>query len=159
MQESIQVSWLTDQAAASHIINSAEIAPFVLEGDSFSVLPPDSNLRYLGVYKETTLVGLFIFVRRLKYMWEVHTCLTSQCRGKLAIIAGKLAMQKLFADIDLVCLSTFVPASYLHVQSYTTRMGFTLVGVIPKCFYHDGMQDCFLYAITKEEAASCLQQQ
>ena len=158
MHESLRVAWLTDLAAVSSIVNSAEIAPFVLEGEPFSAPPVSSHLKYLGVFAGDDLVGVYLFIRRLKYMWEVHTCLTSACRGRLAIQAGRLAMHKLFAEVDLECLTTFVPDAYLHVQAYTRRMGFTLLGIMPQCFYHDGLCDCFFYAITREEVI-CQQQQ
>ena len=159
MQEAIRVAWLYDTQVVESIVNSSTIAPFVLEGEAFSAAPPSNNMLYLGVYKATDLVGVFLFVRRLKHMWEVHTCLTTACRGKLAIDAGKLALVKLFTDVDIECLSTFVPDLYLHVQAYTKRMGFTLLGIMPRSFNHLGQQqDCYFYATTREEVLSCLQQ-
>lgn len=159
MQEAIRVAWLYDTQVVESIVNSSTIAPFVLEGEAFCAAPPTEYLRYLGVYKESNLVGVFLFVRRLKYMWEVHTCLMPECRGKLAIVAGELAMLSLFSATEAECLTTFVPEEYLHVQAYTKRMGFTLLGIMPQCFSHKGQQqDCYFYAITREEASICLQQ-
>ena len=158
MQE-LRVAWITDLDAVTSIVNSADIAPFVLEGEAFSAPPVSDFLKYLGVYDGTTLVGVYLFMRRLRYMWEVHTCLTKACRGKKAVAVGRLAMEKLFSELDLECLTTFVPETYLHVQAYTTRMGFKLCGIFPRCFFHENVQDCYLYAITREEALSCLQQQ
>ena len=155
----LRVAWITDLDAVAGIVNSADIAPFVLEGASFTASPVSGYLKYMGVYDGETLVGIYLFVRRLRYMWEVHTCLTRACRGKAAVTAGRLAMDKLFSELDIECLTTFVPETYLHVQAYTTRMGFKLCGIFPRCFFHENVQDCYLYAITREEALSCLQQQ
>ena len=155
----ISVAWLHDCEEITAIVNSPDIAPFVLEGEAFSAPTSSAFIKYIGVYKSNNLVGVYIFNRRLKHMWEVHTCLTSACRGKSALIAGKLAMALLFSALDITCLTTFVPAPFLHVQAYTTRMGFTLTGVLPNCFYYKGVVDCYLYAITKEEVLLCLQQQ
>ena len=152
----MHVEWLTDLAKVEQIVNSADVGPFVLEGSKFVASP---LCKYLGVYAGEELVGVYIFIQRLRYMWEVHTCLLKQCRGKLAIEAGRLAMAKLFSDVDLECLTTFVPSTFLHVIAYTKRMGFTLCGIMPKCFYYETVQDCFLYAITREEANVCLLQQ
>ena len=61
MQE-LRVAWITDLDAVTSIVNSADIAPFVLEGEAFSAPPVSDFLKYLGVYDGTTLVGVYLFM-------------------------------------------------------------------------------------------------
>lgn len=146
----ITVAWFHDHAAINTIVNSSDIAPFVLEGEAFSA-PDSHSVKYIAVYNNSVLVGVFVLVQKYKFAWEIHTCLTAECRGKDALLAGKLTLDQIFGTLAISCLIANVPACLRNAIWYCKRMGFKLVGVMPHCFSCAGMQDCAVYALTREE--------
>lgn len=156
---SLSLAWTEDYEAIDKVVNSREVAPYVLETDTaFHSLASDS-IKYLGVYKDSALVGVYLFIKRLEKTWEVHTCLTLACRGKAAFKIAKVALQEFFATVDAECLTTFIPVEYEHVKFYARASGLVYCGTIPNAFKHaDKYLAIDFYAVTKE-AALCLQQQ
>ena len=147
---SISVAWFYDHKAINTIVNSSDIAPFVLEGEAFSA-PDSPSVKYIAVYNNSALVGVFVLVQKYKFAWEIHTCLTAQCRGRDALLAGKLTLELIFGTLAISCLIANVPVCLRNAVWYCKRMGFKLVGVMPGCFYYACMQDCAIYTLTKEE--------
>lgn len=146
----ITVAWFHDHAAINIIVNYSDIAPFVLEGEAFSA-PDSHSVKYIAVYNSSALVGVFVLVQKYKFAWEIHTCLTAQCRGRDALLAGKLTLELIFGTLAISCLIANVPVCLRNAVWYCKRMGFKLVGVMPHCFNCAGMQDCAVYALTREE--------
>ena len=146
----ISVAWSYDRAAVAAIVNSSDVAPYVLEGEAFSA-PDSPSVKYIAVYNNSVLVGVFVLVQKYKFAWEIHTCLTAQCRGRDALLAGKLTLELIFGTLAISCLIANVPVYLHHAMWYSKRMGFKLVGVLPRCFYSDVIQDSAILALTREE--------
>lgn len=146
----ISVAWSYDRAAVTAIVNSSDIAPYVLEGEAFSA-PDSPSVKYITVHSNSDLVGVFVLVQKYKFAWEIHTCLTAQCRGRDALLAGKLTLELVFGTLAISCLIANVPVCLRNAVWYCKRMGFKSVGVMPHCFYCACIQDCVIYTLTKEE--------
>jgi len=150
---SLSLAWTEDYEAIDAVVNSPEVASFVLETDTAFHSVASDYIKYLGVYKDYTLVGVYLFIRRLEKMWEVHTCMTMACRGKSAFKIAKLALREFFVVTGAECLTSFVPDEYEHVKFYARAAGLEYRGTIPNAFKHSNAYLAIdFYSITKEVA-------
>lgn len=154
----LTASWTSDVAAIEQIANSPEVASYILETDSRLTAVIADCIRYLGIYKTGKLAGVYVLYQRNQRLWEVHTCMTLNCRGKDANFAAKLLLLRAFADLDIACLITNIPTTYTHVKHYAKRAGLKYVGTIPNSFVSKGELIALdMFAITKSEAICQLQ--
>lgn len=154
------IEWSDDTALIEQVARRPEVLDYVLEDGTELCLPPASDcVKYALVTLAGSPVGAFIFVKRLSRLWEVHTCLTSVCRGKSALVLAKSAIAMLFRDTDAACLSTYVPEVYMHVRNFTVAVGLEHSGYIPSSFQRQGKSlGMHCYHITREAALCQLQQ-
>lgn len=150
--------WTDDLELVKSIIEQPEVLNYVMEDGEDIVLPKSSaSIKYALVTLADKPVGVFMFIKRLKLMWEVHTCLTLACRGRPALLAARAVIAMLFKDTDAECLTTFVPETYLHVRSFTTAVGLEPDGYVPNSFYRNGILQG-LYSYHKLRGDSTCQQ-
>lgn len=132
--------WIDDLELVKSIIEQPEVLNYVMEDGEDLVLPKSSAaVKYALVTLADKPVGVFVFIKRLKLTWEVHTCLTLACRGRPALLAARAVIAMLFKDTDAECLTTYVPETYLHVRSFTTAVGMEHSGYVPNSFYRNGI--------------------
>lgn len=154
----LTASWTSDLRAIESIANAPEVASYILETDSYLTAVEADCIKYLGIYKASTLVGVYILYQRNRFMWEVHTCMTLDCRGKDANFAAQLLLLRAFADLDIACLTTNIPVTFTHVKHYAKRAGLKYIGTIPDSFLSNGaLVAVDIFAITKQEAICQLQ--
>lgn len=148
------VVWTKDYEALKVLLALPEIADWAFEDSSqIAFVDNDEIVRWAGVYKGCKLVGAFVFLRRLNKMWEVHTCLSHEARGALAVPLAKAAVRLLFSYTTCACLTTLVPAGYKHVVRFTKQVGLAESGSFKKAFTRHGEQmDVLLFSITDVEA-------
>lgn len=145
------ISWTDDIELVKQIIQQPEVLNYVMEDGEDIVLPVGSkDVKYALVTLAEKPVGVFMLIRRLKLVWEVHTCLTLACRGRPAFLAAKAVIAMLFKDTTAECLTTFVPETYSHVRSFTVAVGMTHSGYTPSSFYRHGiLQGLHSYCILR----------
>ena len=149
-----KLDWTVDLGAVKQVIETPEVFNYVMEDESELILPPPSDyVKYALVTLTGNPVGAFVFNKRLKGLWEVHTCLTLACRSKVALSSARSVIAMLFRDTDAECLTTYVPETYLHVRNFTQAVGLTHSGYIPCSFLRNGkFQGMHYYYITREAA-------
>lgn len=154
------IAWSADTDAVEQIIKRPEVLCYVLEdGAELNLPPPSDYIRYAIVTLAGKPVGAFIFNKRMSHLWEVHTCLTTMCRGKSALLAAKTVVAMLFRDTDAECLTTYVPETYAHVRNFTITVGLQHCGYVPSSFHRNGEHlGMHHYHITREAALCQLQQ-
>lgn len=134
------ISWTEDLDIVRFLIDQPEVLNYAKEDDEDIVLAINSSyIKYAIVTLADKPVGVFLFIKRLKLVWEVHTCLTLKCRGRPALLAAKAALALLFRDTDAECVTTFVPETYSHVRNFTIAAGLTNSGYVPNSFYRNGV--------------------
>jgi hypothetical protein len=134
------ISWTEDLDIVRSLIDQPEVLDYVKEDDEDIVLAINSSyIKYAVVTLADKPVGVFLFIKRLKLVWEVHTCLTLECRGRPALLAAKAVLALLFRDTDAECVTTFVPETYSHVRNFTVAAGLTHSGYVPNSFYRNGV--------------------
>lgn len=148
------VAWTKDFEALSNLMQLPEIADFAFESDTtMRFIDNDDLVRYAAITVSCKIVGVFVYLRRLDKLWEVHTCISKEARGKLAVRAARDSIRLLFKDTTAECLTTMVPASYANVLSFTKLVGLKHCGYLAKAFNRNGeQQNLVLFDITRVEA-------
>lgn len=148
------VSWTKDFNALSNLIKLPEIANFAFESDTnMQFVDNDDVVRYAAITVDNDIVGVFVYLRKLDKLWEVHTCISNAARGKLALRAARDSIRMLFRDTTAECLTTMVPASYTNVLSFTKLVGLKHCGYLAKAFNRNGeQQNLVLFDLTRMEA-------
>lgn len=148
------VSWTKDFAALDELMKLPEIANFAFESDTaIQFIDNEDVVRYAAVTVSSKIVGVFIYLRKLDKLWEVHTCMSKEARGKLALHAARDSIRLLFKDTTAECVTTMVPASYTNVLSFTKLVGLKHCGYLAKAFNRNGeQQNLVLFDLTRVEA-------
>ena len=148
------VEWTKDFEALSNLMQQPEIANFAFESDTaLQFIDNDEIVRYAAITVSSKIVGVFVYLRKLDKLWEVHTCISNEARGKLAVRAARDSIKLLFKDTTAECLTTMVPASYTNVLSFTKLVGLKHCGYLAKAFNRNGeQQNLVLFDLTRMEA-------
>jgi hypothetical protein len=95
---------------------------------------------------------LTIFIPRNGITWEVHSASLPETRGKNMVLAGKNAVQWMFANTPCRKIVTAVPTFNPLAMRLSRMCGMAEEGNDRKSFLKDGvLYDQILYGITKEE--------
>lgn len=102
---------------------------------------------------------VWILMPRSSIMFELHTCVLPEGRGKGAIKAGQEMMAWVFANTTAQKLISFVPAWNRKALAFALRSGWKKEGCLEKSFQFNGeLHDQTVVGITKE-VFSCQQSQ
>ena len=82
----------------------------------------------LMVSGEGKEVGCFVCDSKGKGIYEVHTMLTSECRGRDAIRAGRLAIKKIFSLRGVEKLISYCPCNMPQTYFFAIWCGFHSAG-------------------------------
>ena len=136
-----------------NLINDIILNPFVQDdiaddssmGVSISEIP--SHVRFIGVYDNDMLCGLYMLVPQNCATVEVHTCLLPLLRGKKAIQAGRLIIEYMFDQYKKII--SWIPVDNKKAELYSKLLGFKVEGISLESYLKNGkLQDMKLVGIT-----------
>ena len=136
-----------------NLINDIILNPFVQDdiaddssmGVSISEIP--SHVRFIGVYDNNILCGLYMIVPQNCATVEVHTCLLPLLRGRKAIQAGRLIIQYMFDRYKKII--SWIPVDNKKAELYSKLLGFKIEGISRESYLKNGkLQDMKLVGIT-----------
>ena len=136
-----------------NLINEIILNPFVQDdiaddssmGVSISEIP--SHVRFIGVYDNNILCGLYMIVPQNCATVEVHTCLLPLLRGRKAIQAGRLIIQYMFDRYKKII--SWIPVDNKKAELYSKLLGFKIEGISRESYLKNGkLQDMKLVGIT-----------
>lgn len=136
-----------------NLINEIILNPFVQDdiaddssmGVSISEIP--SHVRFMGVYDNNILCGLYMLVPQNCATVEVHTCLLPLLRGRKAIQAGRLIIQYMFDRYKKII--SWIPIDNKKAELYSKLLGFKIEGISRESYLKNGkLQDMKLVGIT-----------
>ena len=136
-----------------NLINEIILDPFVQDdiaddssiGVSISEIP--SHVRFMGVYDNDMLCGLYMLVPQNCVTVEVHTCLLPLLRGKKAIQAGRLIIEYMFDQYKKII--SWIPVDNKKAELYSKLLGFKIEGISRESYLKNGkLQDMKLVGIT-----------
>ena len=139
-----------------NLINEIILNPFVQDdiaddssmGVSISEIP--SHMRFIGVYDNNILCGLYMIVPQNCATVEVHTCLLPLLRGRKAIQAGRLIIQYMFDRYKKII--SWIPVDNKKAELYSKLLGFKIEGISRESYLKNGkLQDMKLVGITMGE--------
>ena len=85
-------------------------------------------------------VGCFICYQKDAGVFEVHTCLTTKCRGADAVQAGKMAMQQILSFNDVDRLVSYCPSNLPQAYVYARLVGFHRGGIAVAKWVKNGIE-------------------
>ena len=136
-----------------NLINEIILNPFVqddIADDSsmgVSILEIPSHVRFIVVYDNDMLCGLYMLVPQNCVTIEVHTCLLPLLRGRKAIRAGRLIIQYMFDRYKKII--SWIPADNKKAELYSKLLGFKIEGISRESYLKNGkLQDMKLVGIT-----------
>ena len=136
-----------------NLINEIILNPFVQDdiaddssiGVSISEIP--SHVRFMGVYDNDILCGLYMLIPQNCATVEVHTCLLPLLRGRKAIQAGRLIIQYMFDRYKKII--SWIPVDNKKAELYSKLLGFKIEGISRESYLKNGkLQDMKLVGIT-----------
>ena len=136
-----------------NLINEIILNPFVQDdiaddsslGVSLAEIP--SHMRFIGVYDNDILCGLYMLIPQNCVTVEVHTCLLPLLRGKKAIQAGRLIIQYMFDRYRKII--SWIPVDNKKAELYSKLLGFKVEGISRESYLKNGkLQDMKLVGIT-----------
>lgn len=123
----MKIELTREHEVIDRVLQASEVAeaicPDGVEMRSVKVLDDGSRI-FLLVREGEAVLGCFIVGRMLSGVYEVHTCLTKQCRGKRAVEAGKLGTEWMFLHTDATRLYSLCPASNRASLLFAYAVGF-----------------------------------
>jgi hypothetical protein len=131
----VSVKWIENRHYLEELLADKALRQFVVddqpEGQSAAELVarfPD-RIRIIQVLVQEEPAGAYICLEHPDGAVEVHTCLTEECRGADALVAGRMALGLLFGRGAQRVVS-FVPRTPWHrrVGSYVAALGGRIVG-------------------------------
>jgi len=135
--------WICDDGCSENI--RYELGTLALERREWIILSPNENT-------------IFLFIPVNSVMYDVHTNILPNGRGKLAIKAAKQAMEWMFTGTSCLKLISWVPVFNKAAIKFSLMCGLKKEGNSAKSFFKDGnLYDQILFGITKEEF-KCQQQ-
>ena len=136
-----------------NLINEIILNPFVqddIADDSsmgVSILEIPSHMRFIGVYDNDILCGLYMLVPQNCATVEVHTCLLPLLRGRKAIQAGRLIIEYMFDQYKKII--SWIPVDNKKAELYSKLLGFKIEGISRESYLKNGkLQDMKLVGIT-----------
>lgn len=126
--------------------------------DDFSTTPEqftanhlaEANVGALGAFHDGTLVGVFLLQGHSRVMWQVHTCILPEHRGKVAEAAAKALIESVF-NAGCRKLITLVPSFNRAAKLFALRAGLRVEGNLTASFQKGGvLYDQTILSINKD---------
>ena len=96
--------------------------------------------------------GYFCCLKMSQGVYEVHTMMLNQCRGRDAITAGRMAVALMFEKPDVRVIGSYCPANIPEAHIFARMVGMKEVGIHPNLWYRNGEgYQVRLVQITREE--------
>ena len=93
----------------------------------------------LLVRSDDEFLGCFVLVWKAGNTFEVHTMLLPRCRGRHAIMAGRMAIQFAFALPDVGHLISYCPANNPQSYLFAIMCGWHKAGIAATQWIQDGI--------------------
>lgn len=127
-----------------------------LVSDIFKILVEKPENHCLIVELNGVPAGAWLLDAKGTGVFEVHTMLLPECRGKLAIRAGRLAMARAVEFPEVTLLESFCPANLPQTLFYALACGWkvcqAMLGTTPRKWIKNGVEhDMTRVQITKDE--------
>lgn len=138
------------------LINSIMLNPFVLDdisddkskGHTLNELP--SNFTFHGVFINDECVGFYATHAHNSITVEIHTTLLPSCRGRNALEAGRLIIEKLFTQYEKII--SYIADYNKKALIYAQLVGFSIEGTNRNSFLkNDMIHNQYLVGMTKGE--------
>jgi len=131
--DNVDVQWTTDTAYIEAVARRGDVLPWIVDdegerrAEQGPLAPPGA--RFLEVRVAGQRCGYFVFEEKAPKVYVGHACLTGDCRGRMAVVAGKKALDVLWKEGALRVLG-FIPGTPLHrrVLMYAGALGGRLLG-------------------------------
>lgn len=120
-------SWGAEHAET----RKAHVAILVTNPQNHTILVQD---RY-----DWTHLGCFLLDRKEPGVFEVHTMLLPECRGQMAIVAGKMAMRFAFSLPDVLKLVSYCPTNMPEVYLFARMCGWRKAGIAAAQWIKNGV--------------------
>lgn len=116
-----------DAEFLNRVVNDPSVFPWISLGlkpplDLTALLADENNIFLANGF------GGFLFIAKPDYIYEVHTQLLPEGRGKLALIAAKEAAFHMFTKTEAIRIDTTVAFGNKAADRLTRMMGFTKWG-------------------------------
>lgn len=106
----------------------------------------------LLVKNEDEVLGCFIADNKGEGKFEVHTMMLPSCRGRDAVIAGKLAVEKIFERDEVKELVSYCPKSIPQTFFFARLVGFKKICDLTSGWIKNGIDwPITIVHLTKEE--------
>lgn len=141
----------TDAAAINAILNHPAVRPTVADVTdgpldvSDRVSNPD-NVSLVGEY------GAIVFFKYCDGIYEVHTQILPEGRGKWACQFAQECLRYMFTSTDCIEVITRVPQGHIGAKALTEMMGFRLQFTTPpECRFRGELVPAYVYSLTLQE--------
>ena len=118
--------------------DATESLPHPMLNELVRQLVTDPANAVLKVSVDSQPAGCFVFKRDKPDTYEIHTLLLPNCRGRLALAAGKKALQAVFGRPEIKWIVGFCPPTLPEVFWFGKRLGFRVAGMFAKPWVRDG---------------------
>lgn len=103
---------------------------------------------------------LFLLFPRTVTMWEVHTMILPEGRGRKAIIDGHRALDWLFENSSCEKVISYIPAFNGKALFYAKKVGMKVEGIVTRSFRkNNALHDQIMVGISKEDVCQSYQPQ
>lgn len=110
---------------------------------------PAEKFFYLGVFNDGRLVGCFAFDSQGPVHVCVHTCMSNECRGKNAIVAGAQAINWIRNNTNIARITTTIAETNPKAKIFAINLGFERFATNPCATVSNGLLcDVGLYGLT-----------
>ena len=94
--------------------------------------------------------SVFVFLIYNQHMYNGHSAILPEGRGKQGIKAGKTACQWMFNNTPCKKIWGFTPAHKKHIVRYNKLVGFTEEGLMKNCSTDSGKKcDMIVFGLEK----------
>lgn len=98
-------------------------------------------------------IGTFVFHPHNSVMYEMHSAVLPECRGRQSLEGARLAGMWMFENTPCQKIITLVPQGNVRADVLARKGGMTREGTLTKSFLRGGrLIDQHIYGITKEDA-------
>jgi hypothetical protein len=140
----MKIELTQDWAEIEQVMNAPEVLAGICHDGKATVDMAElqqGNRIFLRVVQRDVTVGVFMLVRALPGIYEVHTCLTAACRGAAAVRAGQLGADWMFVNTDAQRLYSFCPDSNRASLFYAYAVGFRHAFRRPEFWTKNGVRE------------------
>ena len=148
-----------DARGVDHVWKHPEVFPdiaddYVTDPDKFDteILLQNESIYVLGGFHNFAITSIFYYQPHNTIMYEVHSAVLPEYRGKQAIEFAKLSLDSMFTETACMKVITHVPEGNPAAYALARRVGMVKEGVNRASIMKNGkLIDQVFLGITKEE--------